>query len=250
MPMPMVKLFLTVLPLPRPPANSLKASKGIEHLLLVDDDITFLNDPAKLWRLLNPHRLALNCPVDLRRIKKFFIDLNMTTNGHSSRYCNSGMINLPIPSQKRRHSLFGWTNDLMDMYINTTALMTKEYPEAVYLTADQDIYNRILGDHEDMVDMIPCEWHCDYNSCKRGDTGTCSNCPNIGISTDPEKRYCNAFHYVSGTYKFRKKLLEEQGASLVAPPLAKVSSYVELWDLKPLQILMEVFLPRVGCNKK
>ena len=251
MPMPMVKLFFTLLPLPTPPDYS--TSRGIENLLLVDDDITFFNDPAKLWLQLNPHRLALNCPKDPRRIEKFYTSVNQTSNGHSERYCNSGMVNLPI-LPKRAHPKYGFTNDLMEMYFNATFQMTTEYPEAWYLTADQDIYNRILADNEELVDMIPCQWHCDYNSCKRGYDGHCSNCYDIGRSDDPEKRYCQTFHYVSGSYKFRKREIETQAAR-IAPPTAQIFDYTALWGLVPLQTLVEHFLPKVtaempGCRAR
>eukprot|EP00977_Amphora_coffeiformis_P019793 scaffold7453_cov177-Amphora_coffeaeformis.AAC.11 len=242
MPMPMVKLFFSLLPLPQPPSDSF--SMGIQNILLIDDDINFYGDPAKLWRLFDPHRLALNCPEDARRIEKFYF--NTTNNGHPSRYCNSGMVNLPV-FPRRPHPRFGWTNDLMEIYFDATARMTTEYPKDIYLTADQDIYNRILADREDLIDFSPCQWHCDFNSCKRGDGPGCSNCPAIGKSENPEEGYCQTFHFVSGSYKFRKNYLEEQTGK-VAPPDAGITDYTTLWHLNPLQTLIDSFLPRVTQN--
>jgi hypothetical protein len=192
MPYTLVKPFVSNLPFPR--------NDTIQRVLMIDDDVVFWNDPVQLFQTLPANKLAMSCPIDTRRVEKYFLRPNQPHNGHGSRYCNSGMVHIPVQYETRRlHEQLGiMTNSVLDMFFNATQQMTTEYPHAVYPTSDQDIYNRVFATHENEMGNIPCQWHCDYNSCRKGPT-QCFNCPEVDKENGGTEQ-CQAYHFDNHAY--------------------------------------------------
>jgi hypothetical protein len=231
MPYPLTKPFYSNLPFPRPRAEG---EDSVDRVLIIDDDILFWSDPAALFNLLDPAKLALSCPVDPKRVNTYYTETDMASNGHLTRYCNAGMVHMPI-LPRRPHEDFGSTNDILDMYLNATAAMTKEYPKYRYQCSDQQIYNRLFADQEDRMDNIPCDW----NSCKAGvkdKSGSCFNCPSIAVA----EKQCKTFHFVNSAFEGANYQVDLKNA----PDGSHEYSY--FFALQPLRVLHDEFLPRVA----
>ena len=139
----MQKLFL----------NELQFETTAQKIIVLDDDITFFTDITPLWDKMmeNPRNISLYCPEDMKRVNRYFVNKNATDNGHSLRYCNSGLMGIPKVSN--------FTN----LAIEATQKMTKQY-DFSYSVADQDIVNRMLAENNNGFEFIPCQWACDVNS--------------------------------------------------------------------------------------
>ena len=117
---------------------------------------------------MKPNHISLYCPKDSKRVNRYFISKHAPDNGHPTRYCNSGIMGLPIHN-----------NSFVDMAVNAMFHMVKQY-DFVYSVADQDVVNRMVGenynngggdddddnnyDDDTVFDFISCQWACDVNS--------------------------------------------------------------------------------------
>ena len=139
----MQKLFL----------NNLRLPPETRKFLVLDDDITFFTDIAPLWQTImsSPHKISLYCPEDVNRVNHYFTNKRAPDNGHSTRYCNSGMFALPVRS------------NFTQLAIEATHKMVNQY-DFSYSVADQDIVNRMLAENNSDYEFIPCNWACDCNS--------------------------------------------------------------------------------------
>ena len=218
-PFTLVKPFLTTLPFPG------EDSRMIKHILFLDDDIMFWDDPAKMMAQLDPDKIALSCPEDWIRVKRNSIKPKTFNNGHDKRYCNSGMIHFPIYPRKP-HPLYRYSNSFLDTYIQTAMDMHNDYPGQVYKVSEQVMYNRLFRFHEDEMGNIPCEWHCDFATLEdtyKKDKGVKTvidlnftdafrfmNCPEVGkIGEDGTKTQCRAFHLTRGAYRLENLTLDK-----------------------------------------
>jgi lipopolysaccharide biosynthesis glycosyltransferase len=142
------KLFLSTLTYP---------SGTFSKVLMLDDDMVFYADITPLVDLVreNPDSLSLYCPVDPTRVKEYFG--TTPDNGHTERYCISGMMGLPLG------------NRTAELFAKAMINMKRQYPRMVLRVADQDVVNRHYAEHHDdgSVDFIPCDWSCDFNSCQK-----------------------------------------------------------------------------------
>jgi hypothetical protein len=77
--------------------------------------------------------------------------------------------------------------------------MTRQYPGKVLSVADQDVVNRYYAEHHDdgSVDLIPCDWACDFHSCRRKQA-PCSNCLNA--------TKCRGYHFLATRFKNYTKM--------------------------------------------
>lgn len=223
-PYPQTKIFFSILPFPR---------KSIKNVIIIDDDFTFQDDPAKLYGLLDPTKLAMACPEDPERVQKWYSD--RPNDGHPSKYCNSGLINMPI-LERSPHDEFGWTNDILDMYMVAMRNMHLQYPGVAHRLSDQDVFNRVFAENEANMENIPCEWHCYYTSCRErtgNEAGTCQNCPTIGRANEKgELSRCRAFHFLAHAYEEHMRFPDPE------------NEFDYVFNLNSLQLLYHVFLPR------
>jgi lipopolysaccharide biosynthesis glycosyltransferase len=188
----------------------LNFSEQPDTILVIDDDMVFYEDVAKLWQIIvfNNNTPAdtttmqaslplftFYCPEDPDRVKAYFIDSNRKNNGDSKRFCNSGIIGVDVHSQYVKTLA-------VQVFENATNDLMQEYPDFVSTTADQDIVNRVVAGYPQFVhntDQIPCEWNCDYNSCGKTlqdpNGFHCTNC-HRGTLTD-----CYAFHFNVHSWK-------------------------------------------------
>jgi len=234
MPYPMTKPFLSTLPLPG------RDQGHIQRVLVLDDDILFWEDPVKLLKLLPPDKLALSCPIDPKRVDRYFTKTKTVNNGHQSRFCNAGFIHMPI-LPRRDHPLYRETNDVLDMYIESIEAMTKEYPKENYICSDQQVYNRVFRWNEHKMGNIPCDWHCDYNSQRFTKGWTFSNCPEIGQpGPDGEVVQCKMFHLLNGGYKDKSLQMDKEE-----------HGYKNYLEKIPMKLLYTEFMPRIlGPNAR
>ena len=230
MPYPLTKPFMSNLPLPG------RAEGLVTRVIAVDDDILFWEDPVKLLELMPADKLALSCPTDLKRVYRYYHKTNTTNNGHDSRFCNSGLVHMPITPLTRPHELYYQTNDWLDWYVQAMEDMTTEYPGVKHRMSDQAVYNRVFRDHADEMGNIPCEWHCDYNSQRftKGDWEF-SNCPEIGKpGPDGNIVECKMFHFLHGAYKMENFRVDKEE-----------HSYQHFLQQNSMELLYETFLPRI-----
>ena len=114
------------------------------------------------------------------------------------RYCIAGMIGFPLGEKV--------VEDLTQSLIN---MMNENHDSGTMIVAlDQDVINRHLAEHlpgnctdnanrnctSSHVDLIPCEWSCDWNSCGGGKRPIhphpqCQNCHNVSR--------CRSFHFLA-----------------------------------------------------
>jgi hypothetical protein len=188
------KLFLSSLNYPTGTASK---------VLMMDDDIILYEDIVPMFQHIrqHPERLSLVCGIDPKRVKMYFTSKNKRNNGHSTRYCNAGIIGFPLGES------------IVQAFEQTLFDLTEEYPASkskmrAWAAADQDVINRYLGkqyndecdvDRENCtspIDLIPCDWGCDWNSCGHAKSNSmpprCSTCQNIDR--------CRAFHFLTRTY--------------------------------------------------
>lgn len=107
-----------------------------------------------------------------------------------------------------------WNHWILQALEQTLFDLTEEYPGKAFkwAAADQDVINRYMGQHyndecDDVVgrdnncsnspiDLIPCDWACDWNSCRFAKSDAmppqCSTCQNIDR--------CRVFHFLTGAY--------------------------------------------------
>jgi hypothetical protein len=158
---------------------------------MLDDDMVFYEDITPLVDLVreNPDSLSLYCPVDPARVKGFFGTTPF--NGHTERYCISGIMGLPLGNR---------TAELLAEAMHN---MTRQYPRMVLWVADQDVVNRYYAEHHDdgSVDLIPCDWSCDFNSCQKKQA-PCSNCLNA--------TKCRGYHFLSKGFEHHTKMGREE----------------------------------------
>jgi hypothetical protein len=215
------KLFLSTLDYP---------PDTFPKVLMLDDDMVFYEDITRLVDLVrqHPNRLSLHCPEDAHRVKSYFIDKKIPHNGHASRYCIAGMIGFPLG------------NDTATALSQTLVEMNLEYPGLQSpVAADQDVVNRYLAKHYNDtcdtggencnkgVDLIPCEWSCDWISC-RGKQTRCSNCPN----------HCRAYHFLYKSYKKHKHFGRKE------------LNWDYYHEPTPLDVLLSIFVPRIKNNTR
>jgi hypothetical protein len=198
-----LRLFLPALKFP--PGTASK-------VLMMDDDIILYEDLAPLIHHIrrHPEKISLSCPVDPRRVEIYFTSRNRTRNGHTRRFCLGGWMGLPLGEAT------------VDVLTQSLVRLTTEYPASNFRwsAADQDVINRYLADFypaecddgtkndfnssllsrcsSSPIDLIPCDWSCDFNSCGMGKPirpPQCNNCPNI--------TRCRAFHFLRKSYSSR-----------------------------------------------
>ena len=155
---------------------TLTYESGVEKVLVLDDDMVFYTDIAPLVNIVMKDTVL---PFDPLRIDKYFRGPNREHNGHDKAYCISGMMGLPLGEETSR------------LFEEATKNMTREYPNATYKVADQDVVNRYFAENNDGVQRIPCEWSCDVQSCNFK-VGRCQNCPS---------KVCHSMHFTAGWYK-------------------------------------------------
>jgi lipopolysaccharide biosynthesis glycosyltransferase len=199
------KLFLSTLTYP---------SGTLSKVLMLDDDMVFYEDITPLVDLVrkNPDSLSLYCPVDPTRVEKFFG--TTPDNGHTERYCNSGMMGLPLG------------NRTAELFAKAMSNMKRKYPHMVFRVADQDVVNRYFAEHDDdgSVDYIPCDWSCDFNSCQKKQA-PCSNCLNA--------KKCRGYHFLAKGYKQHKKMGRKEW------------NWDYYYSFEPFDLLNTTFGPRV-----
>lgn len=158
----------------------------------------------------NRRPFSFHCPQDDRRVDKNKNLQKIPLNVHPRRFSISGLIgftNLTSIEQKQ------WYIDILEQ---TMTNITTDYPGFVFGMADQGIFNRVLADHPEYVNEIPCDWQCDFQSCfrknrKRSNARNgwnCYNCPQVmgGNKKDHSRgkqQICKAFHFLfnsSATY--------------------------------------------------
>lgn len=182
----MMKLYVAALDFPERPRS----------ILLVDDDMVFYRSVDTLWLdvvLPTSKPLSLHCPTDPIRIKKYS---KRPKNAHPERYCITGLMGFKLENEigddngrmQQQQYLFQMMED------SAQAIMT-DYPTFLSGVADQDVVNRLFADNPDIVQLIPCEWQCDRNSCRKAKNNftSCTNCP-----TAVE---CFGFHFLAKSYK-------------------------------------------------
>lgn len=196
------KLFLSTLDYPKGTGRK---------VLMLDDDMVFYEDLTPLADLVmrNPSRLSLYCQLDPGRVKFYF--QNRPHNGDSEKYCISGMMGLPLG------------NGTAELFETAATEMKLEYPDIKFAVADQNVVNRVYAHHKESVDLIPCEWSCDWISCNKT-VGICKNCP-TGI--------CRSYHFNARTYT--------KHASMPKPEW----NWDYYHDLDSKFVLLSSFLPRV-----
>lgn len=229
-PFPLTKSFYSTLPYPH--------LELVKRVIIIDDDILFWEDPSKLFDILEPDKLALSCPEDDFRVNKYYRKTKQQSNGHPTKYCNAGMVHMPI-LPRRAHPDWGLTNDILDLYVDAVKNMTAEYPGEKYPCSDQQIYNRLFAYNEHKMGNIPCSWHCNYHSCNRGKfakTGVCTSCPEL---LEPNVK-CKAYHFVAKAFELN--------------PAMDVKTHEYEYFIRPnsLELLYDQFLPRImkGIWKK
>lgn len=152
---------------------------------------------------------SFHCPKDGRRVHKNRNQKGIPLNIHPERFAISGLIgfsNLTTNEQRQ------WYIEVLEQAVYS---VTKDYPKVVFGMADQGIFNRVLADHPEYINEIPCEWQCDFQSCfrrnyKRSNAKNgwkCFNCPQVGGNSNKDRQQqdqpCKAFHFLynsSSTY--------------------------------------------------
>jgi hypothetical protein len=215
----MQKLFL----------NQLQYSKEdhAEKVLVLDDDFTFFTDMTPLWDSIieNPNNISLYCPEDKERVQRYF---NFTgkrapNNGDPFRYCNSGIMGVPIAIQSQ-------SSNFTHHAVEATRRMTKEY-DFSYSVADQDIVNRMLAEDKNGFEFIPCQWGCDVNSC----AGTA---PNRGKCSTCLGQKCTAYHWV------QKRFEQNNGKKWGHPRF----NFLHYYQLNSTELLASTFTPKIEAN--
>ena len=112
---------------------------------------------SPLWDIIsaNPNNISLYCPQDKDRVLHYFTSKNAPNNG-DMRYCNSGMIGIPLENESRQ-------SNFTHHAIHAMRRMTREY-DLSYAVADQDVVNRMYAEDKQNYELIPCRWGCDVNS--------------------------------------------------------------------------------------
>lgn len=202
--------------------NQLEFQYKVNKVLLLDDDFTFFTDMSPLWDIIaaNPNKISLYCPHDKDRVLHYFTRKNAPNNGDTLRYCNSGIMGIPL------ESLFQSSN-FTHHAINAMRRMTNEY-DFSYSVADQDVVNRMYAEDKDNFELIPCRWGCDVNSC----AGTA---PNRGKCNTCLDEKCLAFHWLNKRYE------QNNGKKWGQPRF----NFLHYYQLNSTELLNRVFIPRV-----
>lgn len=120
----------------------------MQKVLLLDDDFTFFVDMYPLWDIIsaNPNNISLYCPQDKDRVLHYFTKKNAPNNGDTVRYCNSGIMGIPLENEIE-------SSNLTHHAIHAMRRMTKEY-DLSYAVADQDVVNRMYAEDKDNYELI------------------------------------------------------------------------------------------------
>lgn len=229
--------------------------------MAIDDDIVFWDDPVQLFQELDPHQLAMSCPIDTYRVKKYFQKPGHQRNGDGKRYCNSGLIHVPLPP-RRFDPDYQYSLPIVDQFIQTAYDMEKDYPKTRYVVSDQEIYNRMFRNNKKDMGIIPCEWHCEFGSLRGADNhiagviqndGTnysapgafrFTNCPAVEDGSAHAKT-CRLFHFNRKAYKLDTPLIFPQ-TSNGNNVYQNYSYFAE--ELDSQHLLYNHFLPRVVAS--
>lgn len=177
-----IKLFLPSLSFP----------PDTQKVLFMDDDSIFYQDLVPLYDLFqqNVSRPSMYCPLDSKRVRSYFTDRNRSNIGHKERYCIPALMGIPVgPNTTFTSGLSKAVADIMRLHPGFTG----------GVAADQDGLNMWYATSSEEIDLIPCEWHCDMNSCRRSDwLANGPNCSNCAISQTEGQ--CKGAHFLSQAY--------------------------------------------------